>query len=226
MAYAPIASIMLWPLERLRVGITYRGHNEAKIRYRQYITIGLRQPHRDEPAVEKSINLLFASLPFDYVFYFTPQSVTGGVAYQLTDRVLISMDLAWYEYSQFVDGKGNTPHPRFHDIFVPRVGIDVTVADSWHVYAGYFYEPSPVPEQNSRNDYLDFHRHVLSMGGGITIDKPLPFWKRPLTLQGFVQGQIMEPRSIHKIKGTTSFGPSYAIHGYLLQGGISVVFHY
>jgi long-chain fatty acid transport protein len=226
MAYAPTASVLFRPLDRLRVGITYRGENKAKIEYNQYITIGLRQPAPTGTAEEKSINLLVASLPFDYVFYFTPRSVTVGLAYQLGDRMLVSGDLAWYEYSHFVDGKGNDPHPRFDDILVPRLGIDYKVSDRTHLYAGYFYEPSPVPDQRTANDYLDMDRHVLSAGAGVTFDAPFPFWRKELEVQGFFQGQIMEPRGIQKSRDGDSYGPNYSIKGYILQGGVSLVFHY
>ena len=225
MAIAPIGSVMFCPSERLRVGIVYRGENKAKIQYNQYIVIGLRLPNEEEPAVEKSLNLLAASLPFDYVFYFTPQSVTAGVAYHLTDRLLLSCDVAWYQYSRFIDGKGNTPDPKFSDIWVPRFGVDYRVTRLLHLYGGYFYEASPVPDQKTMNDYLDMDRHVLSAGLGITLDRPLPIWRKPLTLQGFFQGQILDKRSIDKIDND-EFGPDYSIKGYILEAGISIAFHY
>lgn len=225
MAYAPLGSILLRPIDRLRIGVTYRGENKAKIKYNQYITIGLREPNPEEPAVENSLILLAASLPFDYVFYFTPQSVTTGVAYQLTDRVLVSCDLAWYQYSHFIDGKGNDPKPSFNDIWVPRVGVDYKLTELLHLYCGYFYEPSPVPDQTTLNDYLDANRHVLSVGFGLTLDKPLPIWHKPLTIQGFFQDQILENRPIRKIDNAL-YGPDYYIKGYILQAGLSLVFHY
>lgn len=226
MAYAPTGSVLLRPLDRLRVGITYRGENKAKIKYNQYITIGARQATPTDTAEERSINLLVASLPFNYVFYFTPRSVTVGLAYHLADDVLVSGDLAWYEYSRFVDGKGNDPQPRFDDILVPRLGMDYKLSERTHLYAGYFYEPSPVPDQDTANDYLDMGRHVISAGVGMAFDAPFPFWRKQLAVEGFFQGQIMESRSIQKAGDGERYGPNYSIKGYLLQGGVSLVFHY
>lgn len=220
-SFAPLGSILIRPLEGLRVGLIYRGANKAKIKYQQFVTIGLPVDFTKE----ESLTLISAALPFDYTFFFTPESLTGGVSYQVIDRLLLSLDLAWYRYSAFTDGKGNDPDPAFSDILIPRAGLDFEALEALHVYAGYFFEPSPVPGQRTRNNYLDMDRHVLSCGVGYTIPGIGRYWKKPLTFQGLVQGQLFPRREIRK-DDPALYGPSYEVKGYLIQAGLAVVFHY
>jgi len=223
-ALAPIGSLLVKPTEWLRVGVTYRGSNKAKTHFEQYMNVGLALPDPD-PLAERAIKLIEASVPFDYTLFFTPQSVTGGIALRPMPTLLLSLDLAWYQYSAFIDGKGNLPSPPFSDIYVPRIGVDWEVLQRLHIYGGYFFEPSPVPAQTTRNNYLDMDRHVFSCGIHYTIPGIGKYWKKPLSFQGLVQGQYFQERNIEKADPAL-YGPSYEIDGYLIQAAIAIVFHY
>ena len=63
--------------------------------------------------------------------------------------------------------------PDFHDIFIPRLGVEATVLDhpvvNLVVRGGYSYEPSPVPPQRGRTNYADTDKHGLSVGLGVEL---------------------------------------------------------
>ena len=224
-SFAPIGSVLLAPMDWLRVGVVYRGSNKAKIKYDQFVNIGLRIPNGQEPEVERSLTLISAFIPFDYTFFFTPESITGGVSVRVNERFLVSLDLAWYRYSAFKDGKGNKPEVPFSDTWIPRLGLDYEVLDDLHLYGGYFYEQSPVPDQPRRNNYMDMDRHVFSCGAGYSLPGIGKYWKKPLTVQAFFQGQYLPGREVRK-ENETRYGPSYDFEGYIIQAGLALVFHY
>jgi long-chain fatty acid transport protein len=224
-SFAPLGSVLVKPVKGLRVGVAYRGANKAKVKYQQIVNIGIPWFDKTNPTQERVLNLISASLPFDYTFFFTPQSVTGGASSQLTERVLVSVDLAWYQYSEFIDGKGNVPNPGFEDTWIPRAGVDFELLQDLHLYGGYFYEPSPVPDQTTQNNYMDMDRHVFSFGAGYTIPGIGHYWKKPLTFQALIQGQYLPDRQAQKTD-TTLYGPSYDYNGYIIQAGVAIVFHY
>ncbi|MCC6216058.1 MAG: hypothetical protein IT376_14425 [Polyangiaceae bacterium] len=83
----------------------------------------------------------------------------------------------------------------FHDTWVPRVGVEwalpLAAGATGRVRAGYFYEPSPVPEQKGASNYYDPDRHVLTAGYGVRLEEPLP----PVDVSLFYQEHLGVPRT-------------------------------
>ncbi len=86
----------------------------------------------------------------------------------------------------------------FHDTVVPRLGVDWTLPIGGksvaHVRGGWFYEPSPAPEQTGASNYWDNDRHVFSVGYGVTLADPLP----PLSIDVYYQQHLLVSRTHHK----------------------------
>ena len=88
---------------------------------------------------------------------FQPTQVTAALAARPVEGLLLSADLTWKDWSKYVDYLDERPDPPFQDTFVPRVGVEYTVdphfssrwlrwLEGFAVRAGYFFEPSPVPD--------------------------------------------------------------------------------
>jgi long-chain fatty acid transport protein len=58
---------------------------------------------------------------------------------------------------------------------------------------GYFFEPSPLPEQTEETNLWDNHRHALTIGYGIEMTEPVG-----LDIDLFYQLHILAPRTHHK----------------------------
>ncbi|HVY48364.1 MAG TPA: hypothetical protein VHB21_20895 [Minicystis sp.] len=101
------------------------------------------------------------------------------------------------------------PPPRFSDTVSPHVGLErrfelrrgVTVA----VRGGAFFEPTPAPAQTRASNVYDEARVGLSAGYGLRLGAPLP----PVSLDAFVQGQALVPRTHDKAAGVARENPGY-----------------
>jgi long-chain fatty acid transport protein len=105
----------------------------------------------------------------------------------------------------------------FHDTVSLHVGVDrgipVTHALTAHLRAGYFLEPTPMPDSTGASSaydraskqvvslptrYFDATRHAITLGSGLELHEPLP----PFTLDVYGQLQVLQPRTM-----TLSPGP-------------------
>lgn len=134
---------------------------------------------------------------------FSPRQLSLGVAYA-PERYTVAADIVWQQWSRFpapassIDIEleldplefGLPPvddplDPGFHDIFVGRVGGEYLAVQGDHVdvalRGGYFYEPSPAPDQPALTNYVDTAKHGASAGIGIGLHDitdvlPGPLW--------------------------------------------------
>lgn len=95
--------------------------------------------------------------------------------------------------------KQATPPPvDFHDTVVLRLGAEVDFAlrgeSVSHLRAGWFREPTPVPDQSGASNYLDADRNALTLGYGVSLGKPLP----PFDVDFFYQYHLLSEREQRK----------------------------
>jgi long-chain fatty acid transport protein len=115
------------------------------------------------------------------------------------------------------------PAPNFHNTIVPRAGAQLPLAEEkkWLMLArvGYFYEPSPAPEQTGDSNSFDNDRHVLTFGYGLELKKP---WI-PIRLDWFQQVHMLTPRTHHKQTGDGNAlgAPQTVTGGWVLFGGMA-----
>jgi len=133
------------------------------------------------------------ALDLTSAFLYTPTQWVGGISYQVTPDLLFSCDVSYNEWSGYrvpsltiataidipliVLKEGINEPPRFKDTVTPRLGVEFRpyrggMLDGF-LRAGYFFEPSPVPEQTGRTNYLDSDRHVFSWGIGLLFKRIL-----------------------------------------------------
>ena len=124
-------------------------------------------------------------------FLYTPRQWVLGLGYRLSPNLLVSCDVSYNEWSDYkvpslsidtdidipliILKKGVNEAPDFRDTVTPRFGLEYRAHQGrvleTFLRAGYFYEPSPVPEQTGRTNFLDSDRHVLSGGIGFVLKR-------------------------------------------------------
>lgn len=83
----------------------------------------------------------------------------------------------------------------YSDTVVPRAGVErefvLARGVTARVRGGYFFEPSPAPEQTGEANLFDNSRSVFTLGYGLALSDPLP----SINLDVFSQLHVLHPRS-------------------------------
>ena len=199
------------------------------------LTVGFtwRQKHFLDLEIPVSVVLSGFLLRLDLTstFLYTPTQWVGGVAYQVSPDLLVSCDVSYNEWSDYrvpslsiataidipliVLKEGVTEPPRFKDTVTPRLGVEYCpyrgrLLDGF-VRAGYSYEPSPVPEQTGRTNYMDADRHVFSWGGGLLLNRLFgkDLTETPISFDIGVAFHRLEDRKNVKGPNARSDNPGY-----------------
>lgn len=114
--------------------------------------------------------------------------------------------------------------PDYHDTIVPRVGAEKELfrADSvvLRLRAGWFYEPSPAPAQHREANGYDNSRHVITLGYGVELRRPLV----PMRVDFFAQWHQLVPRTHEKDADVPQDNPAprkVETTGRVLMGGLA-----
>ncbi len=188
----------------IHIGLTYRQETFLRI-----------EPFQVENITNAGgIDMLVNLAVFDY---YTPHYVSAGVAVDI-GRLTISAQADWELWSKFRTsaavikafdslGKaalanGDTRSyeiPKFFDIVIPRVGLSAKVADWLDVMAGYYYQPTFVPNNAVKGifNFLDNNKHIVSFGVRIGLPR-LDFINGPADFIIGGQFQILEKRNVNK----------------------------
>ncbi|MCA9536739.1 MAG: outer membrane protein transport protein [Myxococcales bacterium] len=206
--------------ENLSFGISWRG--ALNLRNRLAATV-------DGNVVVGSVRApLDFSLISDSVSTYMPQQLTLGVAAHPVERLRVSMDLTWMDWSKhpslipteeitlMIDLSqlpvmldipeeigGRSPIPmNMRDTLVPRVGIefDAFQNDSILVQArlGYVYEGTPFPIQRGATNFVDSDRHTISLGAGVRLSDLRPTLPGYLQLDAYFQYAYLPTRNHQK----------------------------
>ncbi len=164
--FGAVVGFLFAPADWISVGLTYRSEIAMKV---------------DFPAVAVLEGI---SLPIDLetTQYFTPHQVQFGVAVNFTDDLLVSMDLAWANWSAydqpFLEVKSDVAaviqpvDVDFRDVFHLRLGGELVTTDWLTLRAGYAFRTSAVGDQSDEpTNLVDSPKHVFSVGAGFTFGK-------------------------------------------------------
>ena len=178
---------------------------------------------------------------------YSPEQAQLGLGY-VAESWLVSVDVGWIRWSAFPAPAARVEllldldplpvdvpvpavplEPCFKDIVVPRIGLEWTPGKTgpvaWTIRSGYFYEPSPAPQQLNRSNYVDSDKHAVSAGLGLRIDDRLSILPRPLEVDLAVQWISLVHREYTKADPATH-GDDYDARGQSLglKVGMSLVF--
>jgi len=165
---------MYKPTNALSLGLTYRSKADAEF---------------DGPVQINGIKVAEAKLDYDH-----PDQVQAGVRYQPNDKISMEADVVWtywrhneYQREYFTPflilptNTVKTYDRDWNNTNQLRLGIEWKALDYMTVRAGYFYDPSPVPDNTFDIMWPDADRKTYSIGLGfncgknITIDTTLQY---------------------------------------------------
>ena len=225
---APTAGLLFTPRADLSLGLAYRGQLDLTMETTTNALLYL-----PDGRVGMSDPGIMIGLTVGQDIFYSPNEIRAGCAYRPWERLLITADLAWYDWSKF-------PVPPTVDIdfslsgllsflievppeldpdlvgiplkdtVVPRFGLEFrayeTAAFALDLRAGYAFEKSPVPEQEKCGNYLDNDRHIGSAGLGVSFVDPWGILYRPASIDFHFQYFHYESREHKKSDPTDPVG--------------------
>lgn len=162
------------------------------------------------------------SLPITFLFafrdFYSPEEIAGSVAVQVLERLLLAVEVTHAKWSGYnLPYNEKPPGDPFRDIFIPRFGAEITLTDSWKIQAGYYYQPSPVKEDQPYTVFLDAEEHVFSCAVEFSRHLIKRLFHEPLQLRVFFQYQVLPRRSLDTANGRTAVWGSFLSLGGALQ---------
>ena len=154
-----------------------------------------------------------------------------------------SFDATWVKWSGYASpyGSGNInsyvigdlrKEANFKDVFVPRIGFEnhlgrLGAIQKIAARVGYFYYPSPVPDQVSDSNFVDANRHAFTTGLGLGFSNP---WQgsgdRLINLDMYFQYNSLANRQIIKNSSTNGGAPGYQAGGKILLYGLAATLNF
>ncbi|MEW6333222.1 MAG: outer membrane protein transport protein [Thermodesulfobacteriota bacterium] len=228
--FDPILGIKFKPSESFSLAAVYREAKSATLKPELRLFLG-------ETQVVPTITVY-------NLFGYEPREVVLAAMYRYRERLTLEVDVTWMDYSEFqaptpkyefeepvpdwvkvLLSMENFPDAGFHDIYVPRVGAELIVNRHVTLRGGYCYRPSPVPDQRGITNYADSDKHVISVGGGLTVFLPAKLGSKPFHVDGVFQLHVLEERAVVK-EGPQDPVGDYTIDGEIFLGGIYIQFKF
>ena len=115
--------------------------------------------------------------------------------------------------------------PNFSNIVIARLGLENEILHGEKIRllsrVGYFFEPSPAPNQTQNTNYADSHKHGTSIGLGLELLDLRPVLESPLELDWVFQAIWMQNRSYNKDSPADLIG-DYTISGVILGSSLTL----
>jgi len=166
--------VLYQPTDKIRLGLTYR--SQAKENY---------QGDMEVTYPDGTVWTTDTTLDFK-----TPDQIQGGIRYQPNENLSFEMDMVWTQWSimerqilklndplliQVLPGTpvidvttGISDHPRnWIDTIQKRFGIEWYAKKWLTLRLGYFYDPSPVPDNTMDFQWPDADKKIYSLGLGV-----------------------------------------------------------
>ena len=160
--YSFNVGFMYKPTNSLALGLTYRSKADAEF---------------DGPVEINNVKVAEAKLDYDH-----PDQVQVGVRYRPHDKVSMEADVVWtywrhneYQreyFSPYLILPSNTVKTydrEWNNTNQIRLGIEWQAIDFMTVRAGYFYDPSPIPDKTFDIMWPDADRKTYSVGLGFNL---------------------------------------------------------
>jgi long-chain fatty acid transport protein len=205
---APVAGILVQPLPRLRLAMSYRG--DIHLLY----------------SIPANVNLTgIGTLDFTVtgITHYSPHTLTWGAAFDVLPQLTVTADTILQLWNQapspyltmntslsgpalqalglnnLFNLSAHNPSPRFLNTLSVRVGAEYRLDEHFTFRGGAFYLPSPVPAQNALlTNILDSDSVGLSGGVAASFGDPLEVFKRPLTVELALQWASLMGRQANK----------------------------
>ena len=205
----PTCGIMLYPLQGLRLGYSYRGQTALTM---------------DPIIVNATLfidntSLLRMTIPVRIQAYYAPQQHNWGVSYKWEDKILVALDVSWFRWSRYTSIVRGDPDPLWNDSWITRIGVEYYPIAIIALRGGYFFEPSPIPDQVKLSNFLDNDKHVFSVGFGVSLQDPFLILLRPLDFNIAVQYTWLPERNTVKDTVYGGVPEMFSTRGYVIAAG-------
>ena len=129
---------------------------------------------------------------FEMTLQYSPRQFALGGSW-VSDKALVSADVVYSVWSSYRDTHSQPAN--FNDTFAPRVGAELPLLDTLDLRLGAAYEPTPVPDQVNRTNYVDNSRLVGSVG----MAHRLEVLDMRLSIEWYFQFHYLFPRDDIKV---------------------------
>ena len=179
----PHAGLLLKPVEDLKIGASYRGELWFPLNLQNEVQVRTFQGDDEIFPVVQDLS---------GAVNYSPHQISVGVSWVL-DRLTLSADLQYAMWSRYMNNQGERVD-QFEDTVSYRGGGEYRLTDWAFLRLGASWEPSPVPPQTGRTNYVDNDRMRLSLGTG----HPFKLFGEDVTVAWAFQLQHMIPLDTNK----------------------------
>jgi len=218
---APNFGILVQPIRRLRIGVSYRGEMSLLVQI---------------PATVNLQGVGTLAFVVQGITHYSPHTITGGVAFDLTEDFTLSADAEYQLWSKapspYVDIQlgltgdvikalgldaalnlqSPSQPPNFQDTITGRLGAEWRVNKRFVARAGAFYKPTPIPKQDAQlTNVLGGDTVAGTLGVGFNFDDPLEVFQAPINID--LGGLLAFVLARQTMKEATDPVPSYTYSG-------------
>lgn len=213
--------ILYKPVETIALGLTYRSETEAEF--------------------EGDLKLGGTKIAKATMDYNHPQQVQAGIRYAPHSRFSMEFDLVWTEWGinkrqveDFFLSAGGTSQSAYernwNNTRQIRFGAEYLMNDIIALRCGYFYDPSPIPDDSLDLMWPDGDKKTYAMGAGFTFGS--------FTLDTVLQYTVVEQdrivggesSNLNKSFSTALYNREARVHakagGHLLGAGMTLTYHF
>lgn len=149
------AGVTLQPIKQLRIGVAWRSETYFRIQVVNEIQIKGFQTDPSSFPVKQNVLV---------VTNYVPDTLSVGAAWE-HGALTLAADAVLARWSGFRDAQGGQPR-MFEDTVSVRLGGEFHARGATTFRAGLSWEPTPVPNQTGRTNYVDNDRIRATVGAG------------------------------------------------------------
>jgi long-chain fatty acid transport protein len=147
-AFGGHAGILLRPIDKLRIGLTYQSPEDYKFGFRPHVT-GLGPV---ASAIRRRIGGVKVNIPMT-----EPQQVMASAVYEIIPKLSLMGNVGWQNWSAFgefpvgisaINQRTVSANLHFSDTCQIAIGQQYRIAEKWLWSAGFAYDSAPVSKAN------------------------------------------------------------------------------
>lgn len=177
------AGVLVTPVEPLRVGISYRTENAFALKIHNEVQVKGFQDDASSFPLNQNVTV---------VVNYVPAQAQVGAAWQ-QGAMTISADAVYTRWSEYIESSGSR-NTGFADTLAVRLGGEWLNSPGRTLRMGLAWEPSPVPAQVGRTNYVDNDRVRLGLGSSHALD----LLGQPVEIGWYAQFQHLVARDTNK----------------------------
>ncbi|VFQ44108.1 OmpP1/FadL family transporter [Desulfoluna butyratoxydans] len=220
--YSYNIGVMYKPKETITLGLTYRSECDADF---------------EGDVFKDGVKVATATMDYNH-----PQQIQAGVRYQPHDKFSIECDLVWTDWSINKDQVSKLSNPidigvfpgadpiqsgmeeayerDWEDTKQLRFGMEYIINDMITVRGGYFYDPTPIPDNTLDMQWPDADKKTYSLGAGFnfgryTIDAVFQY-------TDIEQARVVGGESTNLNESFAGNVVSASADGYIVGGGVTL----